>query len=451
MNFFKNLTQTFFICFMLFCTNLFSSEPIVFESQIIFPLQKQHVHGPTIVECANGDMLAGWFQGSGERWADDVAIMGSRLKKRVRIWSRPFVLVDVPDFPDINPMMFIDPQERLWLFWYTVIANQWETSLPKYTYSSNYLSEGPPVWDWQDVVHFKPGGPTERGIQPNDPFVKSVNEKLNELHSSIFSSTDSLELQSLKVRFNRLKNRALAKANGENMMRKGRLYNNDGTFEDKALGYPYFRRMGWQTKNKPIIINKSKLIVPYYSDGFGFSIMAITTNWGKTWKFSEPLVGPGNIQASLVTKKDGTLVAYMRDNGPPPKKMLVSESTDEGTTWSMVKDGNLPNPGAGTDVVTLQNGHWAIVYNDTKRGRHSLALSISADEGQTWQWTRRLENDNRGKLATASHYPAIIQGKDRLLHIVYSYHFNDKNGKPNKTIKYVKLSEAWAQQTGEVN
>ena len=32
----------------------------------IFPLVSQHVHGSTIVELPNGDLLAAWFQGSGE-------------------------------------------------------------------------------------------------------------------------------------------------------------------------------------------------------------------------------------------------------------------------------------------------------------------------------------------------------------------------------------------------
>ena len=32
-------------------------------------------------------------------------------------------------------------------------------------------------------------------------------------------------------------------------------------------------------------------------------------------------VAYGNIQPSLVRKKDGTLVAYIRDNGPPPKRI----------------------------------------------------------------------------------------------------------------------------------
>ena len=73
--------------------------------------------------------------------------------------------------------------------------------------------------------------------------------------------------------------------------------------------------------------------------------MAITDDWGATWKTSTPLVGFGNIQPSLVRKKDGTLVAYMRDNGPAPKRLHVSRSRDRGETWSAVEDSTLPNPG----------------------------------------------------------------------------------------------------------
>jgi hypothetical protein len=47
----------------------------IYKAIEIFPLVRQHVHGSTIVELPNGDLLAAWFQGSGERQADDVAIM----------------------------------------------------------------------------------------------------------------------------------------------------------------------------------------------------------------------------------------------------------------------------------------------------------------------------------------------------------------------------------------
>ena len=48
-----------------------------YNASEIFPLVNEHVHGSTIVELPNGDLLAAWFQGSGERWADDVRIMGA--------------------------------------------------------------------------------------------------------------------------------------------------------------------------------------------------------------------------------------------------------------------------------------------------------------------------------------------------------------------------------------
>ncbi|MFC1635620.1 exo-alpha-sialidase [Planctomycetota bacterium] len=412
----------------------------------IFPLIKQHVHGSTIVELPNGDLLAAWFQGSGERWADDVAILGARLKAGAKQWSKPFVMADVPGFPDINPILFIDPQERLWLLWYTVIANLWETSLPKYRISENYTTQdGAPEWCWQEVLHIKPGDPAERGIQPGDRFVKSIERQIKE-YSEYVVKTTAVSKDVARGIVDRWAEDLLAKARGENMMRGGQLYDGKGGSTSKKMGYPYFRRVGWQTRNKATIVDNRRIIVPFYSDGFSFSLMAITDDGGKTWQFSEPLVGAGNIQASIVEKTDGTLVAYMRDNGPPPMRLHISTSKDKGLAWSLVKDSDLPNPGSAVDVVRLQNGHWALACNDTERGRHSLAVMISTDEGQTWEFKRHIERDMRDMgIATSGAYPSLIQGRDGTLHVVYSYHHKDRKGGPNKTIKYFRFNEAWVR------
>jgi len=447
-------TSTFLLCLFLLIWVIIpparaNDAQIVYRAIEIFPLVSQHVHGSTIVELPNGDLLAAWFQGSGERWADDVAIMGARLKASRDKWSDPFLMADVPGFPDINPILFLDPDKRLWLMWYTVIANQWETSLPKYRISENYMAQdGAPQWSWQDVLHFKPGDPAERGIQPNDRFVKSVERQVKEYGEYLSESKDVPEQMKSRM-LNRLDawgERLLSKARGEDMMRSGRLRDASGKEITQQMGYPYFRRMGWQTKNKAVIVGDKRLIIPFYSDGFSFSCMAITDDGGKTWQFSEPLVAPGNIQPSIAKKADGTLVAYMRDNGPPPQRLHISSSTDNGLTWSGVRDSQLPNPGSGADVVTLRNGHWALAYNDTEDGRHSLAVSITTDEGKTWRYTRHLELDNRERnIATSSAYPSIIQGRDGTLHVVYSYHHNDRKGAPHKTIKYVQFNEAWVR------
>jgi len=438
-----------FLCLVLIVGSVGYGKAL-YKAMEIFPLVKQHVHGSTVVELPNGDILAAWFQGSGERWADDVAIMGARLKAGKKKWSEPFVMADVPGFPDINPILFLDPRDRLWLMWYTVIANQWETSLPKYRISDDYMNQdGAPEWSWQEVLHFKPGDSSERGIQPGDSFVKSIERQIEE-YGKYLSDSMNLPGQATKkmlALWSQWGENLLSKAKGENMMKRGRLRDASGGYSEKQLGYAYFRRMGWQTKNKAVIINKNRMIIPFYSDGFSFSLMAITDDCGRNWQFSEPLVGAGNIQPSIATKADGSLVAYMRDNGPPPKRLHMSTSRDGGLTWTTVKDSELPNPGSGADLVTLRNGHWALAYNDTEDGRYSLAVSISTDEGKSWQYTRHLERDTRERnIATSSAYPSIIQGHDDTLHVVYSYHHGDRADAPHKTIKYVQFNEEWVMQ-----
>jgi predicted neuraminidase len=407
----------------------------------IFPPVQEHVHGSTIVELPNGDLLAAWFQGSGERWADDVTIMGARLKAGESRWSKPFLMADTPGFPDINPILFMDSRNRLWLTWYTVIANQWETSLLKYRISDDYARQaGAPKWIWQDVLHVKPGDSAERGIQPGDRFVTSIERQIEEyatyLREGIYASQPAQGLIAVGM-WKAWGAKMLANARGEDMIRKGQLRGPTGESKEANLGYPYFQRMGWQTKNKAVLVDGKRLIVPLYSDGFSFSLMAITDDGGGTWQFSEPLVAAGNIQPSIAKRADGTLVAYMRDNGPAPKRLHISTSKDKGMTWSLVKDSDLPNPGSGADIVTLRNGHWVLAYNDTEKGRESLAVSLSLDEGKTWPHTRHLESGSPDKSSPSAAYPSIIQAADDSLHVVYSFHGT------RKTIKHASFPEAW--------
>ncbi|MBX2842583.1 MAG: exo-alpha-sialidase [Flammeovirgaceae bacterium] len=443
----KQILIPLLLIFTWACYNIKTEEESLpeLQEQIIFPLQGDHVHGPTVVELPNGDILSAWFQGSGERWADDVQIMGARLSKGDTNWSAPFLMADNPGFPDINPMMFMDNQDRLWLMWYAVLANLWETSLPMYRQSENYDQPGAPLWDWQEVILAKPGDKTERGIQPNDRFVLGAQKQLEEyevyLNEEIFPKiSEELKAEYIKG-WEKYKSKIDSLAKGENMLRKGRAMQ-DGE-KGVVLGYPLSRRIGWQTKNKPLIVGE-RLIVPFYSDGLDCSIFAISDDWGKTWEYSNPVLGGAGIQAAMAIKKDGTLVAYLRDNGPPPQRIQLTESKDNGLSWSIPKDTDLPNSGAGFDMVTLANGDWLMVYNDSEEHRHNVVAAISDDDGKTWKWKKFLENDLRKEKATRSHYPAVIQGKDGRIHAIYSHHHNDREG-ANKTVKYASFSIDWVK------
>ena len=413
----------------------------------IFPYAGEHTHGSTVAELPDGSLLAAWFQGHGERWADDVRIMGARLRAGDTAWSEPFLMADVPDFPDINPALFLDRDQRLWLFWYTVLANQWSTSFLRYRISTDYLGDGPPHWQWQQTLFVKPGDKTERGIRPGDRFVRSVEEQVDAFGEMVRNSRgeDSQLYQMWKA----WKKDLLYKARGEDFIRKGYYITARGERIDTLLGYPRFRRMGWQTKNKAVQLESGRILLPLYSDGFDFSLMAFTDDDGRHWHFSTPLVAPGAVQPSIAIKHDGTLAAYMRDNGPPPQRLMYSESADSGRTWSPVSDSQLPNPGSGADIVTLRNGHWVLACNDTEEGRHRLAVLLSTDEGRSWPWKRYLENDPSGEQLSAA-YPAIIEGENGIIHITYSYSREDKRGEPHETIRYARITEEWIKGTMDV-
>lgn len=362
-----------------------------FSAEFVFPLHPQHNHAPAIVECPNGDLLVSWYRGSGERKADDVAVFGARRRSGQEKWSEAFLMADTPGFPDGNTAMFVDARKRLWLFWPIVIANSWESCVTSYRVSSRYEVAGAPKWEWQGQVFLKP-----------EAFVEEMEKRLE----------------------TRLKTAALPAEMTNRVDEMRRL------IADKLS-----QRLGWQPRCKPTALRSGRILVPLYSDTYSVSLMAISDDQGETWFASRPLAGFGNIQPAVLEKKDGTLVAYMRENGPLDH-VRVAESSDAGRSWGEVGVAALPNPGSGLDAVRLRNSHWALIYNDTTRGRHSLAVSISDDEGESWKWTRHLENQTGGSF----HYPAIIQSRDGMLHAVYSYFVAD-----GKSMKHAAFNEAWVK------
>ncbi|HEY5910511.1 MAG TPA: exo-alpha-sialidase [Verrucomicrobiae bacterium] len=414
-------TLSLFLCITACCLWLgrvagFSSEHPLFEAELVFPLETWHNHASCIVEAPNGELLVCWFHGSGERTADDVKIEGARLRKGRRQWSPRFTLADTPAFPDGNPCMLIDPKGRLWFLHTTILANTWESALLKVRVSSHYRYD-PPVWDSSEVLHIKPG----------PEFDAEVARRLPELEASV----GALKLSERQRR------------EAADFLQAMRQHSTD----------KLYRRLGWMTRAHPFVLEGHRLIVPLYHDGFSCSLMAISDDWGATWHTSAPLVGAGNIQPSIVQRRDGSLFTLMRDNGPPPKRLMQSESRDRGETWSAVTDTDLPNPGSGAEIISLRNGHWVLISNDTESGRYQLAVQISDDEGRSWKWKRYLERDPRGPEAGSYHYPSIIQSKDGTLHASYSYHLNrkslpkDSDGDPAaKSIKHAHFNEAWVMQ-----
>jgi predicted neuraminidase len=269
----------------------------------------------------------------------------------------------------------------------------------KYRLSTDYQqAEGPPRWEWSDNILLIPKNIAKRTIEVLGPDVDS--ETLG-----------------------------------------GQARENIAHAQDK-----YFARLGWFTRTHPIELPSGRMIVPMYSDGYSFGIMALSDDAGKTWFGSEPIVGYGGIQPSVVRRNDGTLVAFLRDNGPPPKRIHISYSKDEGMSWTAAADTDLPNPASSVEAIRLRDGTWALVYNDTERGRNSLAISLSDDEGKTWKWKRHIERDEEQPSPSSFHYPSVIQAGDGAIHVTYSYFINRlPQQAPHKTIKHARLNVEWVK------
>jgi len=371
-----------------------------FTSELIFPLEHWHNHSSSVVELPDGDLLVAWFHGSGERTADDVEIRGARWRKSTGTWTAPFLLADTPGFPDTNCVLYLDSRARLWLLWPVIVANRWESALMKYRVSSDFMQqEGPPKWDRSDNIILIP---------------RNIAERTQEVFGSFVDEPGVGERASIQI----------AKANDR-----------------------FFTRMGWFTRNHPIELASGRMLVPMYSDGFSYGIVAISDDGGQTFYASEPIVGFGGIQPALAVRSSGQIVAYMRDAGPPPKRILTAVSNDDGLSWSTAVDTDIPNPGSSCQVRRLKNGLWVLVYNDTEKGRHSLAVSLSDDEGETWRWTRHVERDPAEVDPSTFHYPSLWEAQDGTLHLTYSYFVNRlPKDAARKSIKHAHFDVSWIRQ-----
>ncbi len=365
----------------------------MYRAELVFPLHDQHNHAPGIVELANGELLVSWYRGSGERSADDVAVWGARLKRGERTWSEPFIMADTPGFPDCNTAMMADEAGGVWLFWPVILANSWESCITHFKYAADPTGSGEPRWTRHGIILLKPEDFHQEAENILDRMLAALPRKLTE--------REQAEIKEIRRR----------------------------------LSSKLYQRLGWQPRCKPTVLPSGRILLPLYSDTFSIGIMAISDDHGKTWYASRPLIGFGNIQPTVLRRKDGTLVAYMRENGITGH-IRVSESTDDGLTWGPVGTIALPNPGSGLDGLVLKSGRWLLIYNDTRDGRNSLAVSLSDDEGRSWSHTRHLEQHDSG----AYHYPAVIQGRDGTIHAVYSYFV-----KEGKSMKHVAFNEAWIE------
>jgi predicted neuraminidase len=183
-------------------------------------------------------------------------------------------------------------------------------------------------------------------------------------------------------------------------------------------------------KNKPIQLQNGAILCPSSTereDSWKVHF-EITEDLGKTWQVIGPIhdgLDFDAIQPSILTYPDGSLQILCRTQ---QSVLAQSWSSDGGRSWSKMAATHLPNPNAGTDAVTLQDGRQLLVYNHSVRtgsridgtyrnGRQILNVALSK-KGLDWKTVLTLEYED---CPAEYSYPAVIQAKDGMVHITYTW------------------------------
>lgn len=175
-------------------------------------------------------------------------------------------------------------------------------------------------------------------------------------------------------------------------------------------------------KNKPVQLSNGDILSPTSIEGSnGWQVhFERSSDLGQTWTATPPVNDGkkiGAIQPSILFHGKDKLQAVGRTR---QGRLFDIRSKDGGNTWGTMQLTEMPNPNSGTDAVTLRDGRQLLVYNHNpnNKGRSPLNVAVSKD-GTSWLAAMVLEDEPGAPNGFS--YPAVIQSKDGLVHITYTW------------------------------
>lgn len=177
-------------------------------------------------------------------------------------------------------------------------------------------------------------------------------------------------------------------------------------------------------KNKPVLLENGNLLCGSSTEGDGWRIhFEYTPDFGKVWNITGQIDNADKfeaIQPCIFIHKGGKLQMLSRSRN---RSIINSWSSDNGSTWTPLSKTSLPNNNSAIDGVSLQDGRHLLVYNhvktpkgEMKGARTPLNVSVS-ENGKKWSAALILEDSPVSQYS----YPSVIQTKDGLVHIVYTW------------------------------
>ena len=187
-----------------------------------------------------------------------------------------------------------------------------------------------------------------------------------------------------------------------------------------------WKERGMMVRHPPVFL-KNQFLLSAYDEKKKTSIILSSQPPYSNWKIHFRFEGTDIIQSVLLKTGANRLTMFFRPHSEP-RCIWKSHSSNQGGSWSAPEMTSLPNPLSGISAVSANNSI-AIIYNHTlEHQRYPLSVSLSRDEGNTWEknWTL-----DKAKLEVS--YPSFISGNNNTIHGVYTYN--------RRMIKYVNINK----------
>jgi predicted neuraminidase len=183
-------------------------------------------------------------------------------------------------------------------------------------------------------------------------------------------------------------------------------------------------------KNKPVLIGNN-LICGSSTEDDGwkvhFEFYNVSTN---KWEMGPSIQTPEQIIQPTVILHHGQIMQMICRSKNAKGTIPTAFSSDLGRRWGKISYLPLLNNNSGIDAITLSKGGFLLVYNNAHGSipppRSPLNIDFSSD-GIKWEPFLLLEHSIFEEFS----YPAIIEGKDGIIHIVYTW--------KRKNIRYVEI------------
>ena len=294
--------------------------PPPFRSEAIFTPSPGYpsCHAATIVDLPNGNLLAAWFAGTHEGHPDVAIWLAGFDGAR---WSEPKKVADEPDIPLWNPVLFLDAEDAVWLFYKVAPI------IPAWTGAHIRSNDGGVTWSLPVAMPAGLLGPAK-----NKPII------LNNGNILCGTSSESWRAWSCWAE--------VSSDGGRTWTKHGPVHAPDREAErgDQMSA-------NWDTVSH-------QLVLPQEHAG----VIQPTV-----WEYA-----PGRLKMLMrSTRRVGVVCA--------------STSDDYGRTWSPAVPTDLPNPNSGLDAVRLSDGRVVLACNPTREGRSPLSFLVSEDDGATWR------------------------------------------------------------------